>query len=58
VFFWQACVTPCESDAIRLEREGDLVFQIVVPTHGLLLGSIGIHDDFLMDALLADGIAL
>ena len=36
----------------------DLIFQIVVPAHGLLLGPIGIHDDFLVDALLSDGIAL
>jgi len=35
----------------------DLIFEIVVPAHGLLLGPIGIHDDFLMDARLADGIA-
>ena len=46
------------SDAFCLEREADLVFQIVVPAHGLFLGPIGIHDDFLVDALLPDGIAL
>ena len=47
-------VPPCH---LCLEREADLIFQIVVPAHGLFLGSIGIHDDFLVDTLLPDGIA-
>jgi hypothetical protein len=41
-----------------MEREVDLLFEMVVPAHGLLLGPIGIHDDFLVDAFLSDGIAL
>ena len=45
------------SDAFCLEREVDLIFQIVVPAHGLFLGPIGIHDDFLVDAFLPNGIA-
>jgi hypothetical protein len=45
------------SDALCLEREADLIFQMVGQAHGLLLGPIGIHDDFLVDALLMDGIA-
>lgn len=44
-------------DTLCLEREADLIFQILVPAHGLFLGSIGIDDDFLVDMLLPDGIA-
>src|SRR5664280_1783675 len=46
------------NDTLCLEREADLIFQIVVQAHGLLLGPIGIYDDFLVDALLADVITL
>ena len=34
-----------------MERELDLVLEIVIPTHGLFFRPIGIHDDFLGDAI-------
>src|SRR5664279_6388645 len=41
------------SQALRLERESDFVFQVVIPAQGLLFRS-GIHDSFIVDSVLPD----
>jgi hypothetical protein len=39
------------------EGKSKLIFQIVIPAHGLLFRAIGINDDFHRDALLTPLIA-
>lgn len=40
------------------EREAQFLLEIVVPAHGTFVGSVGIDDDFLLDASLASSITL
>ena len=41
------------SQALRLERETDFVFQVVIPAQGLLIRT-GIDDGFVVDAVFLD----
>ena len=41
------------SQALRLERETDFVFQVVIPAQGLLFRS-GIDDSFVVDSVFPD----
>src|SRR5437870_29693 len=45
-----------DGDTLGLERESDFVLQVVIPAHGLLLRSIGIHDGFVLDSGLSHGV--
>ncbi len=45
-------------DALGLEWESNFLLQVVVPAHGLLFRSIGIHDNFVLDAVLSNWISL
>jgi hypothetical protein len=47
-----------DPNALGLEREADLVLQIVIPAQGLLLWSVRIHDGFVLDAVFPNRIFL
>src|SRR5437667_9264354 len=40
---------------LGLDRESDFVLQVVIPVQGLLLRSVSVHDDFVLDAVLSEG---
>src|ERR1039458_3542197 len=42
------------SDALGLKREPDFVFQVVVPSHGLLFRPICVRDGFVVNSVLSD----
>ena len=44
-------------DTLGLERESDFVVQVAMPAHGLLFRSISVHDNFILDSVLAEGIS-
>ena len=44
------------ADALRLERKMDLVFEVVIPAHGLLFRAIRVDDRFVLDSLFPNGI--
>ena len=41
---------------LGLDRESDFVLQVVIPAQGLLLRSVSVHDEFVLDAVLSEGI--
>ena len=44
-------------DTLGLERESDFALQVAMPAHGLLFRSISVHDNFILDSVLAEGIS-
>ena len=45
-----------DADARRLEWEMDLVFEVVIPAHGLFFRTVSVDDRFVLDTLFPNGI--
>ena len=46
------------NDTLRLERESDFVLQVLIPAQGLLLRSLSVNHNLVVDSLLPDGVSL
>ena len=46
------------SDALGLKWESDFVIEVVIPPHDLLFRPISVHDGFVVNSVLSDGVSL
>jgi hypothetical protein len=44
-------------DALRRKRKVDFAFQVVIPTHRLLFGTIGVRDGFFVNPIFPDNVS-